>query len=73
MGVLKAIKHWELSDNITMNLNHTHFRAGVIIEDGKIEEYKKLVFDKSNGRSYRTRYIKLRVYFDKGDTRCIVN
>lgn len=48
MGVLKAIKHWELSDNITMNLNHTHFRAEVIIEDGKIEEYKKLVFDKSN-------------------------
>lgn len=48
MGVLKAIKHWELSDNITMNLNHIHFRAEVIIEDGKIEEYKKLVFDKSN-------------------------
>ena len=48
MGVLKAIKHWELSDNITIKLNHINFREEVIIEVGKIEEYKKLVFDKSN-------------------------
>jgi hypothetical protein len=30
-----------------MNLDHIHFRAEVIIEDGKIEEYEKLVLDMS--------------------------
>ena len=56
-----------------MNLNHIHFRTEVIIEDGKIEEYKKLVFDKSNlVEVTEPGTLNYEFYFDKGDTRCIV-
>ena len=55
-----------MSDN-----NNIHFRAEVIIEEGKKEEYKKLIQDMSRSR-YEPDTINYRFYLNESETECIV-
>ncbi|MDP9016105.1 MAG: hypothetical protein M3M87_05035 [Thermoproteota archaeon] len=57
-----------------MDRNQIHFRAEFTIEEGKIDEYKKLVQDMSKmveaNESYTVSY---RFYLNSDDTKCIVH
>ena len=48
--------------------NNIHFRAEVIIEEGKKEEYKKLIQVEANEPDT----INYRFYLDESETECIV-
>jgi quinol monooxygenase YgiN len=57
-----------MSDNNTI-----HFRAEVIIEEGKKEEYKKLIQDMSRAvEANEPDTINYRFYLNKSETECIV-
>jgi quinol monooxygenase YgiN len=57
-----------MSDN-----NNVHFRAEVTIEEGKIEEYKKLVQDMSRAvEANEPDTINYQFYLNKAETKCIV-
>ena len=57
-----------MSDN-----NNIHFRAEVIIEEGKKEEYKKLIQAMSRVvEAYEPDTINFRFYLNESDTECIV-
>ncbi len=55
-----------MSDN-----NKIHFRAEVIIEEGKKEEYKKLIQDISRAVE-ANEPVNYRFYLNKSETECIV-
>jgi quinol monooxygenase YgiN len=56
-----------MSDN-----NNVHFRAEIIIAEGKIEEYKKLVQDMSKEvEANEPDAIDYQFYLDKAETKCI--
>ena len=53
--------------------NNIHFRAEVIIEEGKKEEYKKLIQDMSRAvEANEPDTINYRFYLDESETECIV-
>jgi quinol monooxygenase YgiN len=57
-----------VSDN-----NNVHFRAEVTIEEGKVEEYKKLVQDMSRAvEANEPDTINYQFYLNKAETECIV-
>jgi quinol monooxygenase YgiN len=57
-----------MSDN-----NNVHFRAEVTIEEGKVEEYKKLVQDMSRAvEANEPDTINYQFYLNKAETECIV-
>ncbi|HZA62946.1 MAG TPA: hypothetical protein VE573_08760 [Nitrososphaeraceae archaeon] len=57
-----------MSDN-----NNIHFRAEVIIEEGKKEEYKKLIQDMSRAvEANEPDTINYRFYLNESETECIV-
>jgi cadmium resistance protein CadD (predicted permease) len=57
-----------MSDN-----NNIHFRAEVIIKEGKKEEYKKLIQDMSRAvEANEPDTINYRFYLNKSETECIV-
>jgi quinol monooxygenase YgiN len=57
----------------SMEHNQIHFRAEFIIEEGKIEAYKKLVQDMSRVvEANEPDTINYRFYINREETRCIV-
>ena len=57
-----------MSDN-----DNVHFRAEVTIEEGKVEEYKKLVQDMSRAvEANEPDTINYQFYLNKAETECIV-
>src|ERR671924_1679162 len=57
-----------MSDN-----NNLHFRAEVTIEEGKVQEYKKLVQDMSRAvEANEPDTINYQFYLNKAETECIV-
>jgi quinol monooxygenase YgiN len=53
--------------------NNIHFRAKVIIEEGKKEEYKKLIQDMSRAvEANEPDTINYRFYLNESETQCIV-
>ena len=57
-----------------MDQNHIHFRAEFNIEEGKIEEYKKLVQDISRVVKANEPYtINYEFYLNSDETTCIVH
>ena len=57
-----------------MENNQIHFRAEFTIEEGKIEEYKKLVQDMSRVvEANEPDTINYQFYLNKAETKCIVN
>ena len=57
-----------------MKHNQIHFRAEFTIEEGKIEEYKKLVQDMSRVvEANEPDTINYQFYLNRAGTRCIVN
>ncbi len=60
--------------NVTSSMEQIHFRAEFPIEEGKIEEYKKLVQDMSRlVETNEPDTINYQFYFNKDETKCIVN
>jgi quinol monooxygenase YgiN len=58
-----------MSDN-----NNIHFRAEVVIEEGKREEYKKLVRDMSRTvEANEPDTLQYQFYLNRDETKCIVN
>src|SRR5215203_6972705 len=58
-----------MSDN-----NNIHFRAEVTIEEGKIEEYKKLIQDMSRAvEANEPDTLHYQFYLNRAETKCIVN
>jgi quinol monooxygenase YgiN len=54
--------------------NHIHFRAEFIIEEGKIEEYKKLVLEMSKVvEANEPDTIDYEFYLNRAETKCIVH
>ena len=57
-----------------MQHNQIHFRAEFMIEEGKIEEYKKLVQEMSRMVEANEPYITIyQFYLNKSETKCIVH
>src|ERR671913_172592 len=57
-----------------MNRNQIHFRAEFAIEEGKTEEYKKLVEDMSRMvEANEPGTLNYQFYIDESETKCIVN
>lgn len=57
-----------------MKHNQIHFRAEFTIEEGKIEEYKKLVQDMSRVvEANEPDTINYQFYLNRDETKCIVN
>jgi quinol monooxygenase YgiN len=57
-----------MSDN-----DNVHFRAEVTIEEGKVEEYKKLVQDMSRAvKANEPDTINYQFYLNKAETECVV-
>ena len=57
-----------------MEHNHIHFRAEFTIEEGKIEEFKKLVQDMSRVvETNEPDTINYEFYLNKSETKCIVH
>jgi quinol monooxygenase YgiN len=57
-----------------MKHNQIHFRAEFTIEEGKIEEFKKLVQDMSRVvESNEPDIINYQFYLNRSETKCIVN
>ena len=53
--------------------NNIHFRAEVIIEEGKKEEYKKLIQDMSRAvEANEPDTINYRFYLNESETECII-
>ena len=53
--------------------NNIHFRAEAIIEEGKKEEYKKLIQDMSRAvEANESDTINYRFYLNESETQCIV-
>jgi quinol monooxygenase YgiN len=54
--------------------NHIHIRAEITIEEGKIEEFKKLVQDMSRVvEANEPDIINYQFYLNRAETKCIVN
>ena len=57
-----------------MEHNQIHFRAEFTIEEGKIEEYKKLVQDMSRVvEANEPDTVNYQFYLNRSETKCIVN
>ena len=57
-----------------MEHNQIHFRAEFTIEEGKIEEFKKLVQHMSTvGEANAPDTINYQFYLNRAETKCIVN
>jgi quinol monooxygenase YgiN len=57
-----------------MDSSRIHFRAEFMIEDGKIEEYRKLVKDMSGVvKANEPDTINYQFYLNRDETRCIVH
>ena len=60
--------------NARSSMEQIHFRAEFTIEEGKIEEYKKLVQDMSRVvEANEPDTINYQFYLNKDETKCIVN
>ena len=58
----------------SMDQNQIHFRAEFTIEEGKIEEYKKLVRDLSRVvKANEPDTINYQFYLNRDETKCIVH
>ncbi|HKG40961.1 MAG TPA: antibiotic biosynthesis monooxygenase [Nitrososphaeraceae archaeon] len=63
-----------IHDRCSMEHNQIHFRAEFTIEDGKIEEYKKLVQDMSRVvEANEPDTIDYQFYLNREETKCIVH
>jgi quinol monooxygenase YgiN len=61
-------------DTRSMEYNQMHFRAEIIIEEGKIEEYKKLVEEMSRVvEANEPDTINYQFYLNRDETKCIVH
>ncbi len=57
-----------------MDLNQIHFRAEITIEEGKIEDFKKLIQDMSKAvEANEPETIEYQFYIDGTGTKCIVH
>jgi quinol monooxygenase YgiN len=57
-----------------MERNQIHFRAEVTIQEGKVEEYKKLVQDMSRVvEANEPDTINYHFYLNRAETKCVVN
>ncbi|MFY9794671.1 MAG: antibiotic biosynthesis monooxygenase [Candidatus Nitrosopolaris sp.] len=53
--------------------NRIHFRADFMIEEGKIEEFKKPIQDISKLVENEPNTIRYQFYLNKSETSCVVN
>ena len=57
----------------THDTGQIHLRADFMIEEGKIEEFKKLIQDISKLVENEPDTIRYQFYLNKGETSCVVN
>jgi quinol monooxygenase YgiN len=57
----------------THDRGQIHIRADFMIEEGKIEEFKKLIQDISKLVENEPDTIRYQFYLNKGETSCVVN
>jgi quinol monooxygenase YgiN len=57
----------------THDRGQIHIRADFMIEEGKIEEFKKLIQDVSKLVENEPDTIRYQFYLNKGETSCVVN
>ena len=70
---LILLTHYSTSSH-TMDKNQIHFRAEFIIDEGKIEEYKKLIQEMSRMvEANEQSTIGYQFYLNKDETKCIVH
>lgn len=63
-----------VTESGSMKHNRIHFKAEFTIEDGKMEEYKKLVQDMSRVvEANEPGTINYQFYLNRSETKCIVN
>jgi quinol monooxygenase YgiN len=62
------------SEQIALEHNQIHFRAEFTIEEGKIEEYKKLIQEMSRAvEANEPDTIDYQFYLNRSETKCIVH
>ena len=70
MPIITTVRR-EMSNIIVEN--KIHFRADFMIEEGKIEEFKKLIQDISKLVENEPNTIRYQFYLNKSETSCVVN